>query len=143
MRSFRIGTDTPGTTGRPNASPISPPIPVFPVAAAIAAILVIALIAGEMLFSSNGGDPPGSVSGDVLFIDGTPYTNDGNEAEFNAASADDMNGLGGDSAGSTGESRTDGRSFTGWRISQILAVVLFLATSTLWYRYRRNEDPGR
>lgn len=117
------------------------PFPRYPAFAAIAAVLIIALIAGELL-TGDGGSPPRSPDSadEILMIDGTPYGPDANDAEFGAASADDMNeGKPGEST--VGEQEPGDGFLNGWRIAQILALAGMAIAGGLWYSERRRDRP--
>lgn len=90
-RSFRLTSETPGL--RVPTTPESPvPIPtpihgrrriisLYPFATAIAALLLIAVITGDLVSNRGGSTPlvPESTPA-VLYIDGTPYTQEDDNA---------------------------------------------------------------
>jgi hypothetical protein len=118
------------------------PFPLFPAFAAIAAILLIALIAGEIITRDGGSDRTRSdVADQVVFINGTPFTQGDNDAEFGAASAAEMNQADSESSSAV-ENDSERSLFTGWRIAQLLALVGLISASWFWFDRRRAARPS-
>jgi anti-sigma-K factor RskA len=141
-RSFRLTGDhaSSGFDRSDRRSSRSPAFPLYPVFAAIAAVLLLALIAGDFFLNDDNGNSPSEHAADqVLYIDGTPYYPSDDDAEFGAASAEDMNGAESDRAAVEADEESGVGSLSGWRIAQIATIAALASTLALWYLQRRTN----
>jgi hypothetical protein len=122
--------------------PSRKPTALFPAFAAIAAALLIALLVGQLL--SNGGSdgsPGPQRTGDVLYINGTPFTAEDNDAEFGAASTDVMNDERADASNPiVEESASEDWSVS--RIALLLVAALGGGALSFWWFKRRTPQKG-
>jgi len=109
--------------------------PIFPVAAALAAVLLLALIAGERISVDDEQSAVESPDRQVLIIDGTPFTADGEDAQFGAASSGSMNETNEDDSVSE-QSGSEASFWTGWRFAQGFALLAALAVLVIWFGRR-------
>lgn len=142
-RSFALTPEMAGLQERPSELDSRRPkvFPCYPVFSAIAAVLVIALIAGDMIFGDSSTNvQPTRSSDETLMINGTPFTPADNDAQFGAASAEDLSPSDrvGEPVPVAEETNEDDRFFTGWRIAQTIAIFALLVLAGLWYLNRAS-----